>query len=193
MCSCNALRLQRFCCCCTTKTGSLVIGTAGWVLTLIEIIGLVTLKTHSTTEEKKINTTDDDDEINLFESDKSDLAYEIGSAVVTFIVCALLIWGIYKRDKRFMLPWLVSKCIENVLGLLATLFIFTLACIVSEEAAVLVGFGVVMLVIVGLFFYAWVCVWSHYLELSEGVAPPVYYYPTSEHAQIPPQKGSQMI
>lgn len=65
-------------------------------MTLIEIIGLVQLKTHSTTEEKEINTTDDDDEINQFESDKSDLGYEIGSAVVTFIVCALLIWGIYK-------------------------------------------------------------------------------------------------
>ncbi|GLV35695.1 hypothetical protein CBL_01154 [Carabus blaptoides fortunei] len=168
-----------------------IIGTAGWLLTVAEIIGLATtISFQSGSETKEIKK---DDEFDLQESSKSHIGYEIGYAVITFIICALLIWGIYKRDKRFMLPWLILKCIENILGLLVVLFLIVLACaFVKEGAAPLLVFAFIMLGIVALFCYAWICVWSHYMELSEGVAPAVYYHPTTGQAQGPPPKGSQM-
>lgn len=172
-----SLRLQRFCCCCTLRTGTLVIGTLGWVGTLSQIFG--------TTGSFELENDD-------YEHSRSNATYalaaRIGACLISLLISVLLIVGVYKQNNKFMLPWLVLQC----LGCIAITIGFFVAfvgifLVASNHTGLVVALTIVLFLFGLLGWYCWICVWSHYMELNERettVSPNIQYSPS--HVNPPP-------
>lgn len=189
-----SLRLEKFCGCCTLRTGSLITGTAGWILTLIQIFTILDTPIRSASEEN-INTGDSDTDnflnsINHLNNNHENMYGEIGYGVVSFLLCVLLVIGVYKKDRRFILPWLVLKATEAVLLTIFCGGFFIFMWFMAGNLGVLFLAFLLMSVVTVLVWYFWLCVWSYYGALQEGDAtPPVYY---SSPVSMPPPRYSDL-
>ncbi|GLV35693.1 hypothetical protein CBL_01156 [Carabus blaptoides fortunei] len=169
------LRLQRFCCCCTLRTGTLVIGTLGWLNTLSQIF--------ITPGSMQLDNDDFGDSEKKAVIDNS-LFARIGACVISLLVSVLLIVGVYKKNNKFMLPWLVLQCLGCVAISIIALICFGATFMVSSEhTAVLISITAALILMGSVAWYCWICVWSHYMELNDS-SPNIQYSPT--HASPPP-------
>ncbi|GLV35692.1 hypothetical protein CBL_01157 [Carabus blaptoides fortunei] len=132
-----SLRLQRFCCCCSLRTGTLVIGTLGWLNTLSQIFitpGSMHLNNHKYGHADKNEVID------------NSLFARIGVCVISLLVSVLLIVGVYKKNNKFMLPWLVLQCLGCVAISIIALICFGATFMVpSQHIAVFIAITVALI------------------------------------------------
>lgn len=142
-----------------------------------------------------------------YKDSEEDIAIEIGYSLVTLLVCIALICGVYKvsnavvftltllislifqNNRRFILPWLVLKCLECIIWTVITVIIFILFFfmeaklilifqffiiffVTSKKVALLFGFTFIdnnydIFCFLALCWYFWLCVWSLYNEMIE--------------------------
>lgn len=101
-----------------------------------------------------------------YKDSEEDIAIEIGYSLVTLLVCIALICGVYKNNRRFILPWLVLKCLECIIWTVITVIIFILFFFMEAKLILIFQFFIIFFVTT-LCWYFWLCVWSLYNEMIE--------------------------
>ncbi|GLV35694.1 hypothetical protein CBL_01155 [Carabus blaptoides fortunei] len=169
-----SLRLQRFCCCCTLRTGTLVIGTLGWLNTLSQIF-FVPQSSHLSIDEYGHSEYEP-------LTDNYSLRTRIGACMISLLVSVLLIVGVYKKNNKFMLPWLVLQCLGLiVISILCPICFGAIFFVDSNHTGLFIGLAIVLFLLGSVGWYCWICVWSHYMELNDSdamVPSKVQYAPT---------------
>lgn len=99
-----------------------------------------------------------------YKDSEEDIAIEIGYSLVTLLVCIALIWGVYKvsnavvftltllislifqNNRRFILPWLVLKCLECIIWTVITVIIFILFFFMEGKLIMIFQFFIIFFV-----------------------------------------------
>lgn len=161
-----AIKFKKFCCCCNLRTGSLVIGTLGWVFVFAEIANIIRM--HNADSYLDDYDYDSEDAIWVRKYAKNMIYVQISHTITNTLVSALLVYGVYKANRRCILPWLIYKAVE--LGLLFILAGFLLIFACTGDGVAIILFLLIG-ALVGIYWYFWLCVWCHYKEIGEILRP----------------------
>ncbi|XP_013200031.1 uncharacterized protein LOC106142707 [Amyelois transitella] len=165
-------RLKTFCCCASTRTGSIITGALGIILSVATIIAVWLFQKHFV----RFTTYIFDEE---FDKKLADL--DIPRIIITInlcftiLICSLLIIAVCKRRSWLMLPFVVLGVVLAIgllISILHTSITYYLMDYKTEDerynqillaTAILIG-GILYLC---LYLYAWAVVFSHYLDIRD--------------------------
>lgn len=170
------MTLLNKCCCCELRVGALILGwlgTIGAFLSLASNISNLT-KINEITQQIIDMQTQKHDQEPL--SDDAKNAIENGVRgffiahtallLLSILVSILLIVGVMKRNKNFLLPWLIYNMLSIIVtGLVVLVVCVFLAVLAPAKVAVIVLF--ILGGAIALSLYFWLCVYSFYQEIKE--------------------------
>ncbi|XP_077291293.1 uncharacterized protein LOC143914813 [Arctopsyche grandis] len=154
--------LDKWCCCLSLRTGTLVIGWLGLMGSISDLVYLICdFPDMGITPPDSINKETFD---HVMRSMSSSF---IGTEIIGILMNIALLYAVNSNKKLMLLPWLITKG----LGIsVASLFFFLggIACFFVEN---MTGLGSLLLTVgvltCGIYLYIWLCVLSLYQRLSE--------------------------
>lgn len=158
-------RLQKCCCCASTRTGTLITSILGIILSIANIIVVWVVERRLI----RYSTFFFDDE---FDKKLSDL--DIPRIILTInlcftiLICTLLMIAVHKRRSWLMLPWVVLGIVLAI-GLLITVLHISITYYVDGQDHAIIA---TIILVGGLFYlclylYLWAVVFSHYLDVRD--------------------------
>ncbi|XP_004925890.1 uncharacterized protein LOC114253204 [Bombyx mandarina] len=158
-------RLQKCCCCASTRTGSLITAILGIILSIATIILIWTVKKHTVSFSTFIFDKEFDKKLSDLDIPRIILTINL---CFTILICTLLIVAINKRRSWLMLPWVVLGIVLAI-GLLISILHTSITYYLDEhdhviEATVILVGGILYLC---LYLYLWAVVFSHYLDVRD--------------------------
>jgi len=167
------MRLQKFCCCCSVRTGTIVLAVLGTISPLLSLIGL-SIQFHGALQ--YITSA-----LSLFKQEKDsqhleDAANQATSVVIGIFSVLIIIYaidtligilavvGAVKKRKNFLMPWIVTQGIAVVLVfcLLITVMAISASWNILQIAATI---GMLLALLSNVYFF--LVVWSHYQDLRD--------------------------
>jgi len=148
-------RLSSCCGCYSLKSGTIIAGALGILLSIVTIAAILTWRID-------FKTVLFDDWI----SHSTVVIILVINLCMTIILSALLIIGAVIRNQYLFLPWIIlgiMLCIGLLVDVIYTAVVFFLDDYTMQGALVLV----IGLICVVIFFYLWAVVLSHFLQLKE--------------------------
>ncbi|CAG4979960.1 uncharacterized protein LOC123695598 isoform X2 [Colias croceus] len=158
-------RLQRCCCCASTRTGTLITATLGIILSIITIITIWVANKHNVSYRTFIFAEDFDKKLADMDIPRIILTVNL---CFTILICGLLIVAVLKRRSWLMLPWVVLGIVLAI-GLLISVLHTSITYYLDEQdhailaTCILIG-GLIYLCI---YLYLWAVVFSHYLDVRD--------------------------
>ncbi|CAK1547164.1 unnamed protein product [Leptosia nina] len=158
-------RLQKCCCCASTRTGSLITATLGIILSIATIITIWVANKHNVSYRTFIFAEDFDKKLADMDIPRIILTVNL---CFTILICGLLIIAILKRRSWLMLPWVVLGIVLAI-GLLISVLHTSITYYLDEHdhailaTCILIG-GLIYLCI---YLYLWAVVFSHYLDVRD--------------------------
>ncbi|XP_049869285.1 uncharacterized protein LOC126369043 [Pectinophora gossypiella] len=158
-------RLQKCCCCASTRTGSLIIATLGIILSIITIIVLWVAPRHQVSFSTFIFDKEFDKKLSDMEIPRIILTLNL---CFTILICALLIVAVKKRRSWMMLPWVVLGIVLAI-GLLISILHTSITYYLDENDHFLIATCILIggLLYLCLYLYLWTVVFSHYLDVRD--------------------------
>ncbi|CAG9786188.1 unnamed protein product [Diatraea saccharalis] len=165
-------RLQKCCCCASTRTGTLITGGLGIVLSIATIITVWVVERHRISFKTFIFGEDFDKKLLSLDIPRIILTINL---CFTILICALLIVAVHKRRSWLMLPWVVLGIVLAI-GLLISILHTSISFYLHDTnnevekyndnilaTVILIG-GLIYLCI---YLYLWAVVFSHYLDVRD--------------------------
>jgi len=167
------MRLQKFCFCCSVRTGTIVLAVLGTISPLLSLIGL-SIQFHGAL--KYITSAlslfkQEEDSQHLEDAANQATSVVIGIFSVLIIIYAidtligiLAVVGAVKKRKNFLMPWIVTQGIAVVLVfcLLITVMAISASWNILQIAATI---GMLLALLSNVYFF--LVVWSHYQDLRD--------------------------
>ncbi|XP_073945280.1 uncharacterized protein [Choristoneura fumiferana] len=154
-------RLQKCCCCASTRDGSIIVAVLGILLSIATIVFIWVAPRNLVS-------------FSSYFFEEQDKQYNISKIILTIslcftvLICTLLIVAIKKRRSWLMLPWVVLGFVLAI-GLLISVLHTSIVLYQKEEdyvkeaTSILIG-GLLYLI---LYLYLWTVVFSHYLDVRD--------------------------
>ncbi|XP_059047268.1 uncharacterized protein LOC131842707 [Achroia grisella] len=165
-------RLQKCCCCASTRTGTLITAVLGIILSVATIITVWVVEKHKVSFSTFIFDDDFDKKLSDLDIPRIILTLNL---CFTILICTLLIVAVLKRRSWLMLPWVVLGIVLAI-GLLISVLHTSITYYLMEDkndedhhnhvilaTAILIG-GLIYLC---LYLYLWAVVFSHYLDVRD--------------------------
>lgn len=158
-------RLQKCCCCASTRTGSLIIAVLGIILSIITIIVVWVAPRHEVSFSTFIFDKEFDKKLSDLDIPRIILTINL---CFTILICALLIVAIKKRRSWLMLPWVVLGIVLAI-GLLISVLHTSITYYLDEQDHVILATVILIggLLYLCLYLYLWTVVFSHYLDVRD--------------------------
>ncbi|XP_045593850.2 uncharacterized protein [Procambarus clarkii] len=160
------------CCCCSLRTGSLVVGALaliGAVLDLINgCVGTFAFVINQLAKLKLISCLEDEDStLCADQSKKYVLAFSFALIIceaIQAIVCCMLIHGIRKEKPKFMVPYITWSSVR--VGIFITLSVVSIVIYISMPAVLLALLAtMIILALIEVVYLLFVC--AHYIEMKQ--------------------------
>ncbi|XP_072932045.1 uncharacterized protein [Epargyreus clarus] len=158
-------RLQKCCCCASTRTGSIITGILGIILSIITIITIWTTNKYNV--QYRTFIFDEKFDKDLADRDIPRIILTV-NLCFTILICGLLIVAILKRRSWLMLPWVVLGIVLAI-GLLISVLHTSITYYLDGEDHVLIATFILVggLIYLCIYLYLWAVVFSHYLEVRD--------------------------
>ncbi|XP_028174671.1 uncharacterized protein LOC135074533 [Ostrinia nubilalis] len=165
-------RLQKCCCCASTRSGTLITAVLGVVLSIVTIITVWAVERHRVSFKTFIFGEDFDRKLLALDIPRIILTINL---CFTILICILLFVAVQKRRSWMMLPWVVLGIVLAIgllISVLHTSISFYIHDTNDEEekynynilaTIILVG-GIIYLCV---YLYLWAVVFSHYLDVRD--------------------------
>ncbi|KAF9824608.1 hypothetical protein SFRURICE_004065 [Spodoptera frugiperda] len=158
-------RLQKFCYCASTRTGTLLTAFLGIVLSIATIIIVWVVKKHRITFSTFIFDEDFDRKLSDLDIPRIILTINL---CFTILICTLLMIAVHKRRSWLMLPWVVLGIVLAI-GLLISVLHTSITYYLDKEDHVTLATIILIggLLYLCLYLYLWAVVFSHYLDVRD--------------------------
>ncbi|CAH2106442.1 unnamed protein product [Euphydryas editha] len=158
-------RLQKCCCCASTRTGTIITGVLGIILSIATIITIWVANKHNVSYRTFIFAEDFDKKLADMDIPRIILTINL---CFTILICSLLIVAVLKRRSWLMLPWVVLGIVLAV-GLLISVLHTSITYYLDEQDHVLLATFILIggLIYLGIYLYLWAVVFSHYLDVRD--------------------------
>ncbi|KAL4712315.1 hypothetical protein ACJJTC_004077 [Scirpophaga incertulas] len=165
-------RLQKCCCCASTRTGTLIIAVLGIVLSVLNIIIVWCVERHRISFKTFIFGEDFDRKLLALDIPRIILTVNL---CFTILICILLIVAVQKRRSWLMLPWVVLGIVLAI-GLLISVLHTSISYFIQEakDEEERLNFNILAsaILILGILYicvyvYLWAVVFSHYLDVRD--------------------------
>ncbi|XP_045448616.1 uncharacterized protein LOC123657062 [Melitaea cinxia] len=158
-------RLQKCCCCASTRTGTIITGALGIILSIATIITIWVANKHNVSYRTFIFAEDFDKKLSDMDIPRIILTINL---CFTILICSLLIVAVLKRRSWLMLPWVVLGIVLAV-GLLISVLHTSITYYLDEQDHALLATFILIggLVYLGIYLYLWAVVFSHYLDVRD--------------------------
>lgn len=158
-------RLQKCCCCASTRTGTIITGALGIILSLATIITIWVTNKHNVSYKTFIFAEDFDKKMSDMDIPRIILTINL---CFTILICSLLIVAVLKRRSWLMLPWVVLGIVLAVGLLISVLHTSITYYLDGQDHALLASLILVGgLIYLGIYLYLWAVVFSHYLDVRD--------------------------
>ncbi|GLV35691.1 hypothetical protein CBL_01158 [Carabus blaptoides fortunei] len=137
--------VQQFCCGCNLRSGCLIIGIIEFIFAVIQIV-LLFLRTILHLDQNVLITS------------------QVIFCIFTLFISISLLIGVGKNDKKYLIPWLILKEISCIIGTVVAGITFIIALTEGQYLLFVTGFS--LIIVLGIFYYFWNCVWSFYIKLD---------------------------
>ncbi|XP_041978727.1 lysosomal-associated transmembrane protein 4A-like isoform X2 [Aricia agestis] len=159
-------RLRTCCCCASTRTGSIITGSLGIILSIITIILIWLMEKHNISYRTFIFDADFDKKMSDLDIPRIILTVNL---CFTILICSLLIVAVLKKRSWLMLPFVVLGVVLAI-GLLISILHTSITYYLDDipdhnlyATVILIG-GLIYLCI---YLYLWAVVFSHYLDIRD--------------------------
>ncbi|CAB3224151.1 unnamed protein product [Arctia plantaginis] len=158
-------RLQKCCCCASTRTGTLITATLGIILSIATIILIWAVKQHRIAFSTFI--FDEEFDRTLTRNNVPRIVLTV-NLCFTILICTLLIVAVQKRRSWLMLPWVVLGIVLAV-GLLISVLHTSITYYLDKDDYVILATIILIggLLYLCLYLYLWAVVFSHYLDTRD--------------------------
>ncbi|KAI5651836.1 hypothetical protein NE865_00173 [Phthorimaea operculella] len=158
-------RLQKCCCCASTRTGTLIVAVLGILLSIATIIAIWVAPKHTVAFSTFIFDKDFDKKLSDNEIPRIILTINL---IFTILICTLLIVAVKKRRSWMMLPFVVLGIVLAI-GLLISILHTSITYYLDENDHVILATCVLVggLIYLCIYLYLWVVVFSHYLDVRD--------------------------
>ncbi|XP_022115633.2 uncharacterized protein LOC110993609 isoform X1 [Pieris rapae] len=162
-------RLQTFCCCASTRTGSIITACLGIILAIATIIMIWVLDRHNVSYRTFIFAEDFDKKLADMDIPRIILTINL---CFTVLICGLLIIAVlktsYSRRSWLMLPWVVLGIVLAI-GLLISILHTSITYYLDEQDRTLLATFILIggLIYLCIYLYLWAIVFSHYLDVRD--------------------------
>ncbi|KAJ2946016.1 hypothetical protein O0L34_g4936 [Tuta absoluta] len=158
-------RLQKCCCCASTRTGTLIVAVLGIILSIATIIAIWVAPKHAVSFSTFIFDKDFDKKLSDNEIPRIILTINL---IFTILICTLLIVAVKKRRSWMMLPFVVLGIVLAI-GLLISILHTSITYYLDENDHVILATCVLVggLIYLCIYLYLWVVVFSHYLDVRD--------------------------
>ncbi|XP_026495907.1 uncharacterized protein LOC113400522 [Vanessa tameamea] len=158
-------RLQKCCCCASTRTGTIFTGVLGIILSIATIITVWIANKHNVSYRTFIFAEDFDKKLSDMDIPRIILTVNL---CFTILICALLIVAVLKRRSWLMLPWVVLGIVLAI-GLLISVLHTSITYYLDEQDHVILATCILIggLIYLGIYLYLWAVVFSHYLDVRD--------------------------
>ncbi|CAK1596080.1 unnamed protein product [Parnassius mnemosyne] len=158
-------RLEKCCCCASTRTGTLITATLGIILSIITIITVWVVNKHDVSFRTFIFAEDFDKKLAALDIPRIILTINL---CFTILICLLLIVAVQKRRSWLMLPWVVLGIVLAI-GLLISVIHTAITYYLDGQDHVILATIILIggLLYLCLYLYLWAVVFSHYLDVRD--------------------------
>ncbi|CAG9584619.1 unnamed protein product [Danaus chrysippus] len=158
-------RLQKCCCCASTRTGTIITGVLGIILSIITIITIWVANKHNVSYRTFIFAEDFDKKLADMDIPRIILTVNL---CFTILICTLLIVAVLKRRSWLMLPWVVLGIVLAI-GLLISVLHTSITYYLDGMDHALIATCILIggLIYLGIYLYLWAVVFSHYLDVRD--------------------------
>ncbi|VVD05649.1 uncharacterized protein LOC126969836 [Leptidea sinapis] len=158
-------RLQRCCCCASTRTGTIITATLGIILSIITIITIWVANKHNVSYRTFIFAEDFDRKLADMDIPRIILTVNL---CFTILICGLLIVAVLKKRSWLMLPWVVLGIVLAI-GLLISVLHTSITYYLDEQDHAIIATCILIggLIYLGVYLYLWAVVFSHYLDVRD--------------------------
>ncbi|XP_045771627.1 uncharacterized protein LOC123871736 isoform X1 [Maniola jurtina] len=162
-------RLQKCCCCASTRTGTLITATLGIFLSIATIITIWVADKHYVSYRTFIFADDFDKKLADMDIPRIFLTVNL---CFTILICGLLIIAVLKvsfsRRSWLMLPWVVLGIVLAIGLLISILHTSITYYLDGQEHAILATLILIGgLIYLCIYLYLWAVVFSHYLDIRD--------------------------
>jgi len=166
------MRLQKFCFCCSVRTGTIVLAVLGTISPLLSLIGL-SIQFHGAlkyiTSALSLFKQEEDSEHLEYAAKATSIVIGIFSVLIIIyaidtLIGILAVVGAVKKRKNFLMPWIVTQGIAVCLSvcLLITVMAISASWNILQIAATI---GMLLALLSNVYFF--LVVWSHYQDLRD--------------------------
>ena len=168
----------RKCCCCSLRTGTIIVSTFEFVLALFHL-GVLVAKLVSFDEQKMMREDIKNKEAEMISTSTWYIVYDIIMIVGLILGGVSLFVGVFKEERKCLIPFLVLRMllllvfVNIVIGLLLTVISVGdekdqgLKVTEEDKKFVVIGTLTGAVIFVPTLLVSWVTVFSYYHELSE--------------------------
>jgi len=159
------VRFER-CCCCTVKTGSIVLGA---LMLVGSVLSIGDSAKDILNGGSKLDLSDFD--LTYYQQHRlNTLSYYLSLANVALnsiciIISSLLIYGVNKENPKLVKPMVIFLPLDSAVRLIFIILICTTLGLL-HPASLALNFLVLLSMIFNIF--VWLCIYSHYQQLNEG-------------------------
>ncbi|XP_046959848.1 uncharacterized protein LOC124529941 [Vanessa cardui] len=158
-------RLQKCCCCASTRTGTILTGVLGIILSIATIITVWVANKHNVSYRTFIFAEEFDKKLSDMDIPRIILTINL---CFTILICSLLIVAVLKRRSWLMLPWVVLGIVLAI-GLLISVLHTSITYYLDEQDHVILATCILIggLIYLAIYLYLWAVVFSHYLDVRD--------------------------
>ncbi|XP_050346482.1 uncharacterized protein LOC126770915 [Nymphalis io] len=158
-------RLQKCCCCASTRTGTIITAVLGIILSIATIITVWVANKHNVSYRTFIFAEDFDKKLSDMDIPRIILTVNL---CFTILICSLLIVAVLKRRSWLMLPWVVLGIVLAI-GLLISVLHTSITYYLDEQDHVILATCILIggLIYLCIYLYLWAVVFSHYLDVRD--------------------------